>query len=258
MANNGWIWLHRSIINWEWYQDANTMRVFVHILLSANHSPGEWKGQSVQRGEFITGRKVLARELNLSERQIRTSLKRLKSTKEITIKSTSQYSIITIVNYNKYQTDKNPNDQQNDQQIDQQVTSKRPANDQQVTTNKKNKKENNEKKEKNNNIYTPGQRPGTNQELDNVWLSDDEVLNLKTRFTNGLYQRLITDLDSYIENNPKGRKYKNHYKVLITWGNKRVDEQKTQAAAAYQKPRHKMTTDELNPEIAELFYGRKH
>ena len=29
--------------------------------------------------------------------------------------------------------------------------------------------------------------------------------------------RCIEKLDSYIENNEKGRKYKNHYKVMIQW-----------------------------------------
>lgn len=33
----GWISLYRKILNWEWYSDANTFRLFIHLLLQANH-----------------------------------------------------------------------------------------------------------------------------------------------------------------------------------------------------------------------------
>ena len=32
---SGWIKLHRKITEWEWYSDANTFRVFMHLLLTA-------------------------------------------------------------------------------------------------------------------------------------------------------------------------------------------------------------------------------
>lgn len=141
---DGWIKLHRKFLTWEWYQDANTLRVFLHLILKANHKDGKWQGVDVQAGQLLTGRLKLAQELNLSERQIRTSLNRLKSTNEVTIKTTKQYSIITLNNWDAYQ--------QNDQQNDQQATNKRPTNDQQTTTNKNDKKYKNDKNEKNINI----------------------------------------------------------------------------------------------------------
>ena len=137
---DGWIKLHRKFLTWEWYQDANTLRVFLHLILKANHKDGKWQGVDVQAGQLLTGRLKLAQELNLSERQIRTSLNRLKSTNEVTIKTTKQYSIITLNNWDAYQ--------QNDQQSDQQATNKRPTNDQQTTTNKNDKKYKNDKNEK--------------------------------------------------------------------------------------------------------------
>ena len=51
----------------------------------------------------MTGRLKLSKELGISEQMIRTSLAKLKSTNEITNETTSQYTIITIKNYNKYQ-----------------------------------------------------------------------------------------------------------------------------------------------------------
>ena len=99
----GYIKLHRSILNWEWYQDQNTKSVFIHLLLNANWEDSRFRGMDVPRGSLVCGRKKLSKSLGLSEQEIRTSLEHLKSTNEITIKSTNRFSIITIANWEKYQ-----------------------------------------------------------------------------------------------------------------------------------------------------------
>ena len=126
---NGFIKIHRSILNWEWYDDPNTMRVFIHLLLNAQWEDSRYHGYEVPKGSLIIGRKKLAEELEISERAVRTALNHLKSTNEVTIKVTNQFSIVTIVNWAKYQGCDDKNDQQNDQQNDQRVTSERPATD---------------------------------------------------------------------------------------------------------------------------------
>jgi hypothetical protein len=136
MAADGWVKVYRKIIDWEWYKDANTFRVFFHLLIMANHEPKKCRGIWVGRGQWITGRKALSESLTLSDRQVRTALNHLKSTNEITINPSNRFSLITIVNYEEYQKKDSDSDQQNDQQLDIQATSKRPANDQQTTTNK--------------------------------------------------------------------------------------------------------------------------
>ena len=140
---DAFIKLQRKMLDWEWYTDNNTKVVFLHCLLKANWKDGRFRGYKVPRGSFVSGRKVLAEELGLSDRQVRTALLHLKATNEVTIKSTSKFSIITVVNYDKYQT--------TDQQNDQQVTSKRPASDQQATTIEEYKEY---KKRKNNKKWT--------------------------------------------------------------------------------------------------------
>lgn len=95
--------LHRKILGWEWYSDPNTFRLFTHLLLTANFKINRWQGVEIQPGQLITGRKALAKELRLSEQEIRTSLNKLKSTNEITIKSTNKFSIITICKWAVYQ-----------------------------------------------------------------------------------------------------------------------------------------------------------
>lgn len=128
------------MLDWEWYRDSNTKELFIHLLLLANHKEGRWEGQTVKRGQLITGRKSLATSLSLSEQQVRTSLSKLKSTSEITINSTNKFSLITINNYDLYNSA--------NQQPNQQVTSNQPTSNQQVTTNNNDNNEKNEKKER--------------------------------------------------------------------------------------------------------------
>ena len=134
---NGYIRLFRKFISWEWYKNQNTKAVFIHCLLKANWEDGSFEGQIIKRGSFVTGRKKLSEELGLTEQQIRTALKHLISTNEITIEKTNKYSIITIINYDLYQ-DIN-------QEVNQQLTNNQPTINQQLTTNEKEKEEKKEK-----------------------------------------------------------------------------------------------------------------
>lgn len=101
--DTGWIALHRKIFEWEWYSDINTTRLFIHMLLRANHKSKKWQGIDIPRGSFISGRKKLAQETGLSEQQIRTSLKKLKMSREVTSKSTRKNTLFLMVNYSLYQ-----------------------------------------------------------------------------------------------------------------------------------------------------------
>src|SRR5690554_1243855 len=104
-TGGGYIKIWRQLQSWEWYDDPNTLRVFLHLLLNASWAENRWQGITIQPGQLVTGRKKLAAELKLSEQQIRTSLNRLKSTNEITSKTTNRFSVITICNWGSYQSD---------------------------------------------------------------------------------------------------------------------------------------------------------
>jgi hypothetical protein len=126
---SGWIKIHRKITEWEWYDDVNTFRLFMHLILKANHKARNYRGVNIELGCLMTGRELLSKETGLSIQQIRTCLDRLKSTNEITIKSTKQGTIIQVLNYKKYQVSTN------------EITTEQPQSNQQVTTNKNLKKE---------------------------------------------------------------------------------------------------------------------
>lgn len=122
----GYIKLHRKLTEWEWYSDPNTLRVFLHLLLKASYKETRYRGHPIHPGQVVCGRKALARELKMSERSVRTALAHLKSTNEVTIKTTSKFSVITIEKWALYQGYNYGSDQQNDQQAVQQTTSNRP------------------------------------------------------------------------------------------------------------------------------------
>ena len=129
---SGWIKLHRQILEWEWYSDNNCFRLFLHLLLKANHKERRFKGMELEIGTIVTSRDLLARETGLTGQQIRTALNKLISTNEITSVSSSQGTIIQVVNYEKYQIATN------------EITNEQPTSNQRITTNNnvKNNKEN--------------------------------------------------------------------------------------------------------------------
>lgn len=140
--NLGWIKLHRKFLDWEWFSDGEMTKVFLYLLLSANYENKSWKGIAVKRGQLIIGRKALAKRLGITERQIRTCLTKLKTTNEVTIKTTNKFSILTIVNYNLYQA----KDEEATSETTSNQSNERPANDQQTTTTKEIKKLRNKEK----------------------------------------------------------------------------------------------------------------
>ena len=100
---NGYISLFRKLIDWEWYKDGNTMRVFVHCLLSVTHQDYRSKGITIKKGTFYTSRDSLAKALGLSEQNVRTALKNLTRTNDISIETTNKNTIIKVCNWDRYQ-----------------------------------------------------------------------------------------------------------------------------------------------------------
>lgn len=141
--DEGFIKLFRSMTSWEWYQDANTTRVFLHLLLKANWEDSRYRNHLVPRGSLVCGRKQLAQDLRISEQSIRTALIHLKSTNEITIKATNRFSIITIVNWEKYQVNENLSTNKTANKL----TNNQPSTNQQLTTYKEYKEYKNIRRE---------------------------------------------------------------------------------------------------------------
>lgn len=130
---NGFVMLHRSIREWEWYTDMNTKAVFIELMLTANFKAKQYRGYDIPRGAVVTSVASLANTLGLTARNIRTALGHLQTTGEVTISATPKFSIIKLNNWDKYQS----GDKQNDSQptSDRQSAGKPSANDRQTTVN---------------------------------------------------------------------------------------------------------------------------
>lgn len=113
----GYIRLHRSMLNWEWYNDINVKVLFLHCLLRANYEEKEWHGISIPKGSFVTSYSSLSFETGLTYRQVRFALDKLKLTGEVAHKGQSQYSIITVKNWNEYQMEWHAEGQTNGRRV---------------------------------------------------------------------------------------------------------------------------------------------
>lgn len=98
-----YIKIDRKILEWEWWPDINTHRLFSYMLLKANWKDARFKGELIPRGSFVSSIAKLAEGTNLTVNEVRTALKHLKSTNEVTSKSCNKYTIFTVKNYNSYQ-----------------------------------------------------------------------------------------------------------------------------------------------------------
>ena len=117
-----WIKLHRKLLDSDVFKKPDHLKIWTYLLLKASHRGKVFKHGSqilkIKPGSFVSGRQKIAEETGFSESKIRRFLEAKKATNKITIKSTKQYSIITICKYSDYQIDEEQTDQQKDQQTD--------------------------------------------------------------------------------------------------------------------------------------------
>lgn len=140
MADGGWIKLHRKITKSSVWTDPQRLKLWILILTKARHDAGtvtfNGREQHLNIGQCITGRVSLRDEMNQGVRPslkvnssfIYRALKDFESLEMLNIKTTAQYSVITVLNWDEYQ------------QSEQVTNSSRTANEQLTNTNKKGKK----------------------------------------------------------------------------------------------------------------------
>lgn len=134
----GWVCVHRKLLDNPIFKNDKLFRVFMFCLLRAQHTAGDQLvGDSVvylDKGQLATGRIAISEQTGLSQQNVRTAISKLEKLGILTIKPTTKYSVITMVNWNQYQ------------QTNQQVTNKQPASNQQVTTSNNVNNEDNDNK----------------------------------------------------------------------------------------------------------------
>lgn len=141
---DGYIKLHRKVLDSAVYKESDYLSVWVHCLMRAGYKDKEMiynnRKLIIKRGQFIISRKKMAKETGVQESKVERVLKYLKSEQMIEQQNLHTSRLITIINYDKYQSH---------EQVDEQpVNSQRTASEQPVNTIKKDKKD---KKDKNKN-----------------------------------------------------------------------------------------------------------
>jgi len=190
-------------LSWEWYDHAPTKILFLHLLLKANHKDVNWRGINLKKGSFITGRKKLSDETGLSEQSIRTALKNLQSTNEITIKPQKNFSIISMVKWSSYQG--------NQPTINQRSTNDQPTINQQLTTDNNDNNDNNiDKKNKTKKVSKPDD---VDEDVWRDWLQlrknkgavvSERVLSIVRKNAEQVQMTMQAALEKMIEKNWRG------------------------------------------------------
>lgn len=128
--NDGWIKLHRRIVEHPRFTRHGWINVWLYLLCNATHKPIEkmFAGKIIilQPGQLITGRKKISENTRLTEDVVRSILSEMKTDQQITQQTSNVSSLITITNWIEYQ--------ENPQQIPQPFPNESPTNPQPFPT----------------------------------------------------------------------------------------------------------------------------
>jgi hypothetical protein len=100
---SGWIKLHRSFLEFDWYDDANVVRLLLHLILTCNYEQKQWRGQEIHQGQLVTSYDKLADALSISNKAVRIALEKLEKGGEITRERAGKGQLVTLVKWGKFQ-----------------------------------------------------------------------------------------------------------------------------------------------------------
>ena len=128
---DGWIKVHRKMLdNPIVFKDPDHLAVWMYLLLTATHQsrPTMFGGRKIilKPGQLVTGRKKISEQTGVEESKVKRILNTFKIEQQIDQQGKRYGSLISILEWDKYQDV--------DQQNAQQVTNECPTSDQRVTT----------------------------------------------------------------------------------------------------------------------------
>ena len=127
----GWIRIHRKIIDVPWFNKSEYVHLWLYLLLKANHKDQEiFIGNEkilVKRGQLLTSRHKLSEVVHIQENKIYRILKCFENEHQIEQHKTPKYTVISIVNYDMYQ--------KTEQVVEQQTNNECTTDEQQMNTN---------------------------------------------------------------------------------------------------------------------------
>lgn len=116
----GWIKAHRTDLSSGMLAEPERYAFIMYLRLKASHEsilqPVGLQMVPLEPGQLVFGRLRAAEELRQSERQIRGHLDALQRAGKVSVKSTNKFSVITLLDWQLEQRDRDEHDQQNDHQ----------------------------------------------------------------------------------------------------------------------------------------------
>ena len=204
--DNGYIKLHRKLIDWQWWGHPAETLIFIYFLCIASYTPVVIDGHKYPAGTVEITLSQLEREFKCFSRQnIRTALTHLETSNEIRKKSTHQKSLITIVKWRKYQ-------------LSEKATNTQLTHNQHTTNTPPYKEI---KNVRNNTLSKQTRAPAREEEksgglgeYENVFLSDEEIADLRS-INKKEWMNFVFRLSDYLKQT--GKNYESHYAVIKAW-----------------------------------------
>jgi hypothetical protein len=241
LYDNGFIKLHRKILNWQWYEDTNVFRLFTHLLFTANWEDKKWLNILIKRGQLVTSLEGLSGQTGLTVKQIRTALDKLKMTNEITTKTTNRYTLVTIEKYSDYQDVPTEKGKQDNQQKDKQKTNKGQTDGKQRATTKEYK----EYKERKEYIYCSNFESFYQLYPKKVSKEKTKLWFIKNKPNDQLFEKIIQSLKNNIENNMQWKKDNGQYiPHPTTWLNQKRWEDEINIESSFDEIRKQCEEDD--------------
>lgn len=111
--NDGWIKLHRSLLDhWVW-QDPVALKLWTYLLFCANFDDRKRMVggtiTTVERGDVLTSLARIAKDTHLTVQNVRTLLRHFERDGMIAQKSTRKSTHLSICNYDSYQDSQHTN-----------------------------------------------------------------------------------------------------------------------------------------------------
>lgn len=103
--SEGYVKLHRQLLEWEWFADSATVHVLTYLMITANWKEAKWMGITIPPGGTVTSREKIAAHTGLSEKQVRLALDKLEKGRVIERDRAGKGQLVTLVNWAKYQGD---------------------------------------------------------------------------------------------------------------------------------------------------------
>lgn len=229
----GWIKLNRQMQDhWIWNDgEYDKAHAWIDLIMLANHEDKDvvfdYEVVKICRGQFITSIRKLANRWKWSTERTLKYLRLLEQAEMVHRDSNTKRTLITIVNYDKYQDVPNTNE---DTDEDTNRTQTEHGSAHGSDTNKNIKNDKNEKNIKH--IYG---------EYKHVKLTDKELERLKNDYGEEDTSSAIKFLDEYIQEKP-GYKSKDHNLAMRRWVFDAVAEKKKRNPIARSRPNESGST----------------